>query len=458
MNNNELSQYFVELQLEATLSLLKLVALSPANNGLTQVAFNGESPLQARDLAPGFQKHWNLIAEQVSNNKPFDLDTFTELNGAGHEEFRALVLNAPSKPVMDESVELLVVNLQDYGRRIRGYNELTTVAGMFLTGRDVAGVEGRVIDAMTGNAPQTVVMRSHADAMNDLDNEDVLYSENPDAAKGLTGKRLRKLYNGAFSGIRPSTMCLLLGRTGVGKSVFAGNLSADLAMNGSPVVIFDYEMKTTSYLRRIACWLSGIPYDRVITGKLVDGSQEYLRYMQAKSAVRRMPLQVVPASGMTVDQLAIQMVRLWRERGVKLFVIDTVNRVPDATSGDNLHVSLSRVSNKLTDLAHKPDYDFSILGVVQASREVRSRADKRPVDTDIRESGTPEQDADVIWGIYYPKKFYPDDPDVSDTYIEVNTIKNREGRTGIDVMHWNADVPGFYEPATQAQTRGFIAP
>ena len=211
-----------------------------------------------------------------------------------------------------------------------------------------------------------------------------------------------------MGGAERGDLIVMGGRPGMGKSALAGCLALNVALQGIGVCEVNAEMTTAQMARRhltdlaFARYGADAPqYRDIRRGTLTDRQKEILMELQAEN--ESLPLRMVKRTGLTLGRIRAMLNRqrmLWETSGLKmgLVVIDHVGLVAPDIGGRSRQEDQAQVSMKLKELAE--ELDVVMLALAQLNREVEKRDDKRPMLSDLRDSGSWEQDADVVIGVY----------------------------------------------------------
>jgi replicative DNA helicase len=231
------------------------------------------------------------------------------------------------------------------------------------------------------------------------------------------------------SGFQAGDMVVLAARPSMGKTAFAINIAEHVALNeGLPVAVFSMEMGASQLAVRIVGSIGRIDQGHLRTGKLTD--DEWPRLSEAIEKLRNVSLHIDETPGLTVSELRANARRLARQCGGKLglIVVDYLQlmSVSSGMSEENRATAVGEISRGLKMLAK--ELGCPVIALSQLSRGVESRTDKRPMMSDLRESGAIEQDADVIMFIYRDDYYNKDskEPGVAEIIIS----KQRNGPTG----------------------------
>jgi replicative DNA helicase len=229
------------------------------------------------------------------------------------------------------------------------------------------------------------------------------------------------------SGLQPGDLVVLAARPSMGKTALAINIAEHVALNeGLPVAVFSMEMGASQLAIRIVGSIGRIDQSRLRTGKLT--ADEWPRLTESIEKLRNVSLHIDETPGLTPSELRANARRLARQCGkLGLIVVDYLQLMSGSTSdGENRATEIGEISRGLKMLAK--ELQCPVMALSQLNRSVEQRTDKRPMMSDLRESGAIEQDADVIMFIYRDDYYNKDskEPGVAEVIIG----KQRNGPTG----------------------------
>jgi replicative DNA helicase len=231
------------------------------------------------------------------------------------------------------------------------------------------------------------------------------------------------------AGLQPGDMVVLAARPSMGKTAFAINIAEHVALNeGLPVAVFSMEMGASQLAVRIVGSIGRIDQGHLRTGKLSD--EEWPRLTEAIEKLRNISLHIDETAGLTASELRANARRLARQCGkLGLIVVDYL-QLMSGSSGDNENraTELGEISRGLKMLAK--ELGCPVIALSQLNRSVETRPDKRPMMSDLRESGAIEQDADIIMFIYRDE-YYTKDACKEPGVAEIIIAKQRNGPTGV---------------------------
>ncbi len=231
------------------------------------------------------------------------------------------------------------------------------------------------------------------------------------------------------SGLQAGDLVILAARPSMGKTALAVNIAEHVALNeGMPVALFSMEMGAAQLAIRIVGSVGRIDQSRLRTGKLQQ--DEWGRFSDVLERLKEVPLHIDESSGLTSSELRANARRLARREGkLGLIVVDYLQLMSGSSGGsdENRATELGEISRGLKMLAK--ELQCPVIALSQLNRSVENRPDKRPMMSDLRESGAIEQDADIIMFIYrddYYNKENSKEPGVAEVII----AKQRNGPTG----------------------------
>ena len=227
-----------------------------------------------------------------------------------------------------------------------------------------------------------------------------------------------------LGGLHKSDLLILAGRPSMGKTSLATNIAFNIAkayrrglrpdgtegaVNGGVVGFFSLEMSSEQLAARILSEASEVPSEQIRRGDMTEG--EFRRFVEAASALEACPLFIDDTPALPISQLAARARRLKRTHGLDVLIVDYLQLVRPATAKDSRVNEVSEITQGLKAIAK--ELDIPVVALSQLSRQVESREDKRPQLSDLRESGSIEQDADVVMFVfreeYYKEREKPGD-------------------------------------------------
>jgi replicative DNA helicase len=274
-----------------------------------------------------------------------------------------------------------------------------------------------------------------------------------------------------LGGLHPSDLLILAGRPSMGKTALATNIAFNIAkayawepqpdgsrktVNGGIVAFFSLEMSAEQLSMRILADASGVSSDRLRKGE-IDAS-EFGRVRDAAIEIQEAPLYIDATGGLSISKLAARARRLKRQHGLDLVVVDYLQLVTagEGTRSEGRVQEVSQITMGLKSLAK--ELGVPVIALSQLSRQVEQREDKRPQLSDLRESGSIEQDADAVMFVYRESYYlsrteprtgtpehlaWQEELDQINNLAEVIIGKQRHGPIGTVKLHFNADLTKF---------------
>jgi replicative DNA helicase len=375
-----------------------------------------------------------------------------------------------------------VINAADYGRTIY---DLAIRRALILIGEDVVNI---AYDAPVDMAPNDQIEDAErrlyelaetgrydggfarfSEALRDaIDMASAAYQRDGHLSGLATG--LEDL-DRVMGGLQPSDLVILAGRPGMGKTALATNIAFHVARNyryevqadgshktidGGSVGFFSLEMSAEQLATRVIAEQAGVPSYKIRRGDLSE--DEFTRLVVASQEMQSVPLYIDDTGGISIAQLVARARRLKRQRGLDLVIVDYIQLIQGTSrkSNENRVQEITEITTGLKALAK--ELDVPIIGLSQLSRQVENRDDKRPQLSDLRESGSIEQDADVVMFVfreeYYLKGKKPKegseeffkwqaDMEAIAGRAEIIISKQRHGPTGTVEVQFDADVTRF---------------
>ena len=228
------------------------------------------------------------------------------------------------------------------------------------------------------------------------------------------------------SGLQPGDLIIVAGRPSMGKTAFSINIAETVAIeSGLPVAVFSMEMGGTQLAMRMLGSVGRLDQHRLRTGRLID--EDWPRLTHAIQKMNDAQLYIDETPALSSIELRARSRRLARQCGkLGLIVIDYLQLMSGNSQGENRATEISEISRSLKGLAK--ELQCPVIALSQLNRSLEQRPNKRPVMSDLRESGAIEQDADVILFIYRDQVYNPDSPDKGTAEIIIG--KQRNGPIG----------------------------
>jgi len=350
---------------------------------------------------------------------------------------RAGLLDAIGGPATLISLQANTPAISNAGRYARIVEEHALLRRMIGVAAEIAELGYQVPDDVTAAVDRAetmvfeVAQRRGVDTVatvrdllaRTLDNLESLYDRG-DAITGVpTGYQD---LDERLSGLQPSNLVIVGARPSMGKTAFALGLVAHAAMESrQPVLLFSLEMSHLELAQRLLCAEARVDATRMRSGRLLES--DWPKISTAIGHLGEAPIFIDDNPNITVMDIRAKARRLKSREGLGLVVVDYLQLMSGRSSAENRQVEVSEISRGLKILAR--ELQVPVVALSQLSRNLEMRADKRPVLADLRESGSLEQDADVVLFIYRDEVYHPDSPDRGTA--EIILSKHRNGPTGL---------------------------
>jgi replicative DNA helicase len=435
---------------------------------------------------PIHQRIYELTAGLVRANKlatPVTLKTFlpadTDIGGLSLNQYLARLAAEATT----------IINAEDYGRTIY---DLSIRRDLIVIGEEMvntaydAPVESTPLDHIEGAERRLYEIaetgrydsgfqrfaKALAEAVDMAANASQREGHLSGLATGLTDLDQK------MGGLQPSDLIIIAGRPGMGKTSLATNIAYHVAktwegkvrpdghmgtVNGGIIGFFSLEMSAEQLATRIISEQTKIPSNQIRRGAIDQAAFERIKDVSIE--LQKLPFYVDETGGLSIGQLAARARRLKRQRGLDLLVVDYVQLLQGSTrrSNENRVQEITEITTKLKALAK--ELNIPIVALSQLSRQVEAREDKRPQLSDLRESGSIEQDADVVLFVfreeYYHQMRKPTEAN-RDKFAEwlaegervqgkaeVIIGKQRHGPTGSIELQFEAEITSFANLAAQ---------
>jgi len=269
-----------------------------------------------------------------------------------------------------------------------------------------------------------------------FDRIDELHNQSGDKLRGLpTG--FVKLDN-KLAGLQKANLIILAARPSIGKTTLALDIARHVAVEGKvPVGIFSLEMSKDEIIDKIMCVQGGVDLWKLRTGKLSD--DDFARISHAMATLSEAPLYIDDAASNNVMQMRTMARRLQAEHGLGLLVIDYLQLMQGAGRVESRTQEVGEISRSLKGLAR--ELNIPIIALSQLSRAIESRQDQMPKLSDLRESGSIEQDADVVQFIHREDKIKKDSD--KKNIAKIIIAKHRNGPIGEVELYFDSNTVSF---------------
>ena len=242
------------------------------------------------------------------------------------------------------------------------------------------------------------------------------------------------------SGLQKNDLIIVAARPAMGKTAFALNVAQNVAkLNNSNVAIFSLEMGADQLIGRLISSEGRIEGYRLRTGNLEK--DDWRSFKIATDTLSRLGVYIDDTPGIRVGEVKAKCRQLHQQRGLDLVMVDYLQLLSGSKqSGLNRQQEVSEISRTLKELAR--ELQIPVIALSQLSRQVENREDKRPMMSDLRESGSIEQDADIVTFLYRDD-YYKKDADANDNIIEIIFAKHRNGAIGTVKLAYRKEMNRF---------------
>ena len=266
-----------------------------------------------------------------------------------------------------------------------------------------------------------------------------LYTNKSDVTGITTGfKDLNKKING----LQRTDLILIAARPAMGKTAFSLNLVQNAALKGdASVAVFSLEMSKDQLVQRMLAAQSHVELKKIKTGTLDEN--DWPRIIDAMAVLSNASIHIDDTPGIKISELRSKCRKLKIEKGLDLILIDYLQLMEGEGNNESRQQEIAKISRSLKIIAK--ELNCPVVALSQLSRAPEQRADHRPMLSDLRESGSIEQDADIVMFLYRDEYYHPDSE--SKNIGEVLIAKNRHGETGSVELVWLGEVQKFADKA-----------
>ncbi|HHU70068.1 MAG TPA: replicative DNA helicase [Thermoanaerobacterales bacterium] len=254
-------------------------------------------------------------------------------------------------------------------------------------------------------------------------------------------------FDNMTSGFQPSDLIIIAARPSMGKTSFALNIAQYASIREKvPTAIFSLEMSKEQLVQRMLCSEAHIDSHKLRTGNLEEN--DWLKLARAMGPLSEAPIYIDDTPGISIMEVRAKARRLKAEKGLGLIIIDYLQLMQGRGSSENRQQEISEISRSLKALAR--ELRVPVVALSQLSRAPEMRQDHRPILSDLRESGSQEQDSDLVVFLYRDE-YYNSDTDKKNI-AEVIISKQRNGPTGVVELVWLDKYTKFVNKAKQQYT------
>ena len=434
-------QLQVPVSLEAEQALLGAILLEP------KAFLNIASFLAGDDFY--FKRHeyiWQALNRLQERNDAIDYVTLSreledmsvleEIGGPAY--LTSLVNNTPSS-----------VHAEVYGRLV----ERASIRRKMLMATDeirkLALDEELPIDKVISESEQTLFSVSSSQIKREFvpiwDAVSEYYDEMEKllaAGQGMVGLPTGfKALDGLLGGFQKSDLIVFAGRPGMGKTSWLLTVALSIARRGARVALFTMEMGVEQMVQRLISMETGIKIQQLRTASI--SAREHTRFTEAIGRIANLPLFIDDTPAITPVEMRTKCRRLQHEYGLDVVMVDYMQLMSAGRAYENNRVQeISYISRALKELAR--ELNVTMLSTSQLSRAVEQRQDKRPQLSDLRESGSIEQDADAVMFLYRDEVYNPETTEFPNQ-ADVLLSKHRHGPTGVIQLYFEKSITKFMD-------------
>lgn len=419
---------------------------------------NKEAAIKATDVlqAADFYREANAVVFEAINNLIFhnqnvDVLTVTEelrrmgqLDNVGGVSY---VTDLPNHLVSSLDVERHAQIVLEKARLRRLILAADTIAGEAYAGEGevtdiVDAAERRILEVAKDERRQemTAIGEIVQGQLDDIANKYTNKSGITGLPTGFSG------FDNITSGLQPSDLILVAARPSMGKTALTLNIAQHVALKEHKnVAFFSLEMSQEQLGLRMICSTALVDSQKLRTGRITS-QDEWSRIMQAATALYDAPLFIDDTPGITVAEMRSKARRLQAEKGLDLIIVDYLQLMQGSQGrrqAENRQQEISEISRSLKSLAR--ELKVPVIALSQLSRSVESRQVKRPMLSDLRESGSLEQDADIVAFLYREGYYQQEIEDSSKNITEVIIAKHRNGATGTIQLYFHGQWTRFVD-------------
>lgn len=277
------------------------------------------------------------------------------------------------------------------------------------------------------------------------------WNQNPDGMRGLPTGFID--FDRKTGGLRPGDLVIVAGRPSMGKTTLAVNMAENAALDvnvAASVVIFSMEMPSEQLLMRMMSSLARVPLGSIRGGRM--SPDDWTRLTGATQQLGNARIFIDETPALTPTELRARARRLKREHGLDLVVVDYLQLMQVPGTQENRATEIAEISRGLKALAK--ELALPVIALSQLNRGVEQRQDRRPVMSDLRESGALEQDADMILMIYREEVY--DKNTTKRGIAEVDLAKHRNGETGQIMLTFRGEFSRFENHMPDAYAEGVL--
>ena len=402
------------------------------------------------------RKIFSCILGLIKDNIPFDILTINEkVNTSDDKSFSTYL-----SEIINQTPS--AANIKAYANIVREQSilrQLINVSNNLIEKSRDGGIDSKSLldeaertifniseESQKANSGFQPINKLVADSLKEIEKR----AENGEAITGVATGFTD--FDSKTTGLQGGDLIIIAGRPSMGKTAFAINIAEYAAIkNDTVTAIFSMEMSGEQLSTRLISSMGRINSTKIKTGKLTD--DDWPRLTNAIALLSKTNIFIDDTPALTPTDIRARARRLKREKGLDLIVIDYMQLMQLSNSSENRATELSEISRSLKALAR--ELDVPVVALSQLNRSLENRTDKRPIMSDLRESGAIEQDADIISFIYRDEVYNEDSPDKGTA--EIIVAKQRNGPIFKTKLTFLGECTRFenFTPEIYSQPEGF---
>jgi len=398
--------------------------------------------IQPSDFSGELRQYAQTAYDLLQENKPVDLLTVAErlesegMDNAG--ELLAQIVEQSNKPRI-ENLPAYCDILSNRGLRRDLYSATHMAREILDEEKDPQAAHERILSEFEGvktNQADDSLWDMHRASKEFLQEMQRRHESNGELIGLSTGY---PHLDDRINGMREGDLIVVAGRPSMGKSTFAMNIvEQNCVRDGIETLVFSMEMSAPQILEKMTASLGRINLNSLRRGTLSNDEGEWARFTAASNLIQNASLHIDDRGGLTVAQMRARAHAVKRKAGsLGLIMVDYLQLMQG--KAENRTQEITKISGGLKSLAK--EFKCPVIALSQLSRGVESRTDKRPMISDLRESGAIEQDADII--IFPFREGYYTNPDAPDSLTEIIFGKIRMGERGSEALHFEGQYSRF---------------
>jgi replicative DNA helicase len=421
----------------------------------------GDSVAAADFYRPDHRLIFDAIAELVMESRPVDVVTVSEqlerrgkLGDAGGLAYLGTLARDTPTAANVRAYAIIVRERALLRSLVSAGNAIASsvFSDEGLSARELVNLaEQRVFEIAergTGRTEGAQAVRAMLPALIDKIDD---WHNNPDKLRGTPSGFLD--FDRMTGGLRGGDLVIVAGRPGMGKTTLAINMGENVALDPQvkgTVLIFSMEMPAEQLMTRMLASVGGVPLHDIRSGKVTD--HDWARITSATSQLGEARLYIDDQAALTPTDLRARARRVKREHGLHMIIVDYLQLMQVSGTKENRATEISEISRGLKALAK--ELNVPVIALSQLNRSVEQRDGKKPVMSDLRESGAIEQDADMILFIYREEYYEKNTPRKGQADVEL--AKHRNGETGSFVLTFQGKFTRFQNFMPDSYAEGVL--